>query len=192
LLDAGGGDGNVSALSVIKGKVKRAWVVDLAIYPLRKLQRRGLTNMIPVAASILDLPFPDHFFDVVTNVFVIEHLTPEQGYQFLQEAKRVLKINGTFIIATDTPFYDSYTHIVEDFIRHGKLRKREPTHINLMTPQKLRIMLSKAGWQIKQEQINLIAGRHKWVRRLYNIFPTHIVENYFSTMYLFVCKKIQK
>ena len=145
--------------------------------------------MTPVASSILDLPFSNHFFDAILSVFVVEHLTREELYQFLQEAKRVLQINGTLIVATDTPFYDSYTHIVEDFIRHGKLRRQDPTHINLMTPQECRNVLSKTGWQIVREQINLIAGRHKWVRRFYSILPTRIVENYFSTMYVFVCRQ---
>lgn len=43
------------------------------------------------------LPWPDHFFDVVTSFETVEHL--ENPYHFVREMHRVLKPGGVFILS---------------------------------------------------------------------------------------------
>ena len=51
-------------------------------------------------ADCRDLPFPDNSFDRIMAGDVIEHLTIPSGYRMLQEAKRVLKPGGFFLLHT--------------------------------------------------------------------------------------------
>lgn len=65
-------------------------------------------------SSVDDLPFPNKYFDVARSDNVIEHLFPEQAYKMIQEAGRVLRPGGVFVISTPLSskfFWDTFTHI---------------------------------------------------------------------------------
>jgi len=48
-------------------------------------------------ASVLDIPYPDKFFDTVLLISILEHLKPEQQPQVCREVHRVLKPGGQFV-----------------------------------------------------------------------------------------------
>ncbi len=49
--------------------------------------------------NLLDLPFPDNFFDKIICLAVLHHIPSEEfRIQFLKEGKRVLKPEGTLIL----------------------------------------------------------------------------------------------
>jgi ubiquinone/menaquinone biosynthesis C-methylase UbiE len=56
-----------------------------------------------IAASCLDLPFPDGSFDLIVAFEVIEHLT--EFHRFLDESARVLAPSGLFIVSTPNKLY---------------------------------------------------------------------------------------
>lgn len=60
----------------------------------------GSSELNIVAGSGENLPFEDAQFDVVYSSHVLEHVNDEQ--QFLREAKRVLKPDGTLILGVPT------------------------------------------------------------------------------------------
>lgn len=50
--------------------------------------------------------FQEGYFDVVTMLAVFEHLEPEVLVELVREIRRVLKVNGVFILTTPTPWGD--------------------------------------------------------------------------------------
>ena len=49
------------------------------------------------------LPFADDSVDFLFNEHVIEHVTPQQGWRFMAEARRVLKVGGVLRTAFPDP-----------------------------------------------------------------------------------------
>lgn len=50
--------------------------------------------------------FEEGYFDVVTMLAVFEHLEPGILVELIKEIRRVLKVNGVFILTTPTPWGD--------------------------------------------------------------------------------------
>lgn len=88
-------------------EVKKVFGVDLDGTPL-KIARKfySLPNLELIQASVLELPFPDNFFDVVISFETIEHLYETDRYIF--EIKRVLKKGGIFICSTPNIKYTQH------------------------------------------------------------------------------------
>jgi ubiquinone/menaquinone biosynthesis C-methylase UbiE len=53
-----------------------------------------------IRASALSLPFRENVFNLVTSFQVIEHIDAKMVDLYLEEVKRVLKDDGTFIVST--------------------------------------------------------------------------------------------
>jgi ubiquinone/menaquinone biosynthesis C-methylase UbiE len=88
--------------------------VGLDVEPKRLVQcsARGVRGILVGKAE--ELPFGDGTFDGVLAMDVLEHLYLEQAFRFLNEARRVLKHRGIFIIMTfqDTQsFWDKPDHV---------------------------------------------------------------------------------
>ena len=62
--------------------------------------KKSFPNIIFLKASVLELPFPDDSFDVVTMWAVIEHIPKGTEIKALKEINRVLKKNGIFCLNT--------------------------------------------------------------------------------------------
>ncbi len=60
------------------------------------------------------LPFRDGTFDGALSYQVIEHLTTEQAYRMLSEARRVLRAGGILVLNSPCPFsgfWDTFSHV---------------------------------------------------------------------------------
>jgi SAM-dependent methyltransferase len=190
VLDAGGGDGSTTSDFAERHPAATVYVMDLSLHGLVKVQHRNLPNMIPVCASADQrFPFPDEYFDVVSTVFMVEHMSPNALASFYREARRVLKPGGRLVIASDTRFYDAIIHPLERLIRNGKYIKNDPTHINLMTPSECEAGVSAEGFQLTERTIHWMAGRHDIARKLIQLLPTKFAEAVFSTMYVISARK---
>ena len=93
-LDAGSGGGHFSAAAVQAGA--EVWSCDVGENLLEQVAERCQSHRL--VGSVLDLPFPDEFFDVVLCTEVIEH-TPEP-LGGLRELCRVVALNGALVVTT--------------------------------------------------------------------------------------------
>jgi SAM-dependent methyltransferase len=71
---------------------------DLSLYGLREAQKHGLRRL--VAAHSGELPFPSGEFHVAVCQDVLQHLTPVEARQTLQELARVLRPDGWLLVRT--------------------------------------------------------------------------------------------
>lgn len=106
ILDAGCGTGNYIAL--LQDKLGSIVGIDANEGMLAQSKAKFADNpSIRFRQSILpDIPFEDESFDGIMCNQVIHHLDPENNYQqlktFMQDAWRVLKTGGVFIIHTSS------------------------------------------------------------------------------------------
>lgn len=194
ILDLGCGDGVFS--SKIPGHL-RSYCVDVTQAGLRRLQKRGMKNLVPLLASGFELPFADKTFDTALYIFVVEHLAPDGDLRMLQEIRRVLKDSGKIIYTTDTPFFDRH------LVRWTSLLLRQewlnqdhssPTgHINLLTMQQSRSLVEMAGLQIEVEHPYWMGSRYAWWMRLVSFLRRRLspraCEDYLTSKYTFVLSK---
>jgi SAM-dependent methyltransferase len=106
ILDAGcGTGGNLAWLGGVgegRGGLKPAgrlggdWGVDLSPLATAYCRRRGLTRVS--RASVLELPFGDATFDLVTSFDVIYHLGVADDVAALREMGRVLRPGGVLFV----------------------------------------------------------------------------------------------
>jgi predicted SAM-dependent methyltransferase len=114
------------------------------------------TPSVDIICDGYHLPFKDSVFKEVVMRGVIEH--SPNNLQFLQEAVRVLSLNGKIRIATDNPQY--YRYSVMRFgaggISHPSVA---PYHICILYPDNLKDLFKKVG--LKTTELKWIP-RHIW------------------------------
>ncbi len=96
ILDLGCGNGRL--LEIIKDKKIDYIGVD-ASEKLIEIAKKNYPNSKFQVADALNLPFPDNYFDKIFSIRVLHHFPSEEfRFQFLKEAKRVLKPKGFLIL----------------------------------------------------------------------------------------------
>lgn len=106
------------------------------------------------------LPFPTEYFDRVLMFDVVEHLYPWELHAAMLDTKRVLKVNGRFIIHTaPNKWYDQYAYPwvrrVRSMMGQGQKYPKDPraitpvnqeVHVNEQDLLSMRQALKKAGF----------------------------------------------
>ncbi|MCC6018815.1 MAG: methyltransferase domain-containing protein [Candidatus Verstraetearchaeota archaeon] len=106
-------------------------------YPVKNCER--------VVCDALHLPFRDEVFDGCLMLEVIEHLLqPEKA---LEEANRILKRSGVFIITT--PNADNFSYRIYRYF--GKPIKVGKHHVKEFGYDEFKFILKKAGFKIVEE-----------------------------------------
>jgi len=106
VLDVACGSGYGSNYLARKG-AKMVFGVDLDNKPLEIARKfYSLPNVKFIQGNVLELPFPNKFFDVVISFETIEHLYETDEY--IAEIKRVLKKGGIFICSTPNIKYTQH------------------------------------------------------------------------------------
>jgi len=115
ILDVAGGLGYGADLMMKKGFPKNVTAVELDAVAVDYAKAHYESeNVKIVEGSILNLPFEDNTFDVVTSFETIEHVHDEAGQ--IREVKRVLKSGGLYILSTPNDWDNSNNpHHVRDY-----------------------------------------------------------------------------
>jgi len=100
MLDLGCGDGSFTMKVAEMLSAKEVYGVDIDSESIKEARVRGV-KAYEADLNADKLPFPDESFDVVTAFEVIEHLWNTDN--LLQEAHRVLRKGGFFILTTPNP-----------------------------------------------------------------------------------------
>lgn len=110
ILDVGCGAGLLTNALAIEGH--RVTGVDLSASSLQVASRRDTTRSVDyLEANAYCLPFPNHSFDVVCAMDVLEHV--EEPSLLIAEASRVLKSGGIFFFHTFNRNFLSYLFAVK-------------------------------------------------------------------------------
>ncbi len=144
VLDLGCGDGTHSAPLAKRGV--QVWGVDPSPIALKRFQERGIEGLHCVGGMGEKLPFPDAYFDAAILVSVIEHL--ENPSPTLSEVRRVLRPGGELVVTTDGLYTYLLQGAIDCMMGRGKF---DPTHVNVMSPSRLRRTLESSGFDILDE-----------------------------------------
>lgn len=106
---------------------------------IRSYESNGKIRKCAIGSE--DLPFEDRYFDIVSAFDVLEHIPRASRYhdetiypfvEAMNEIWRVLKLGGLFY--SETPCYP----MKEAF--------QDPTHVNIMTEDTLKLYFAERGW----------------------------------------------
>lgn len=144
--------------------VARQWATDITDEMLKlvrgEVAKRKLANMRVAHANAEALPFEDASFDLVTCRVAPHHF--DSIAAFLDEARRVLKPDGTLVLVDNVVPAGSVGDFVNAFERF-----RDPSHLRAWIVEEWRDALAKHGFRIAHEEVlskemdfGYWAGRH--------------------------------
>lgn len=77
------------------------WAVETMDIDPRTLKMHEHPRVHRILSDLVDLPYPDSSFDVVTCISTLEHLSQEDRKLAVAELSRVLKLGGLLILTAD-------------------------------------------------------------------------------------------
>jgi SAM-dependent methyltransferase len=156
VLDAGCGD--MVWTANLDDQVKRIYGIDTSIYMLNKASKRKLSNAILMEGDVTNLPLKNETIDVIFNIYVFEHLPYKRALKTLNENRRVLKPKRTILIVTENPFGEyAYKRFLSKVTRKN-FGTPDNTHINMLFPHYVRMLLKRIGFDIIMEWAPIIGG----------------------------------
>lgn len=125
-LDIGCGVGNYHPL--LQGKLASLSGVDVSSRCVEEAKKKNPDGSY-FAYDGSRLPFEDGAFDVAFTICVMHHVAPQQRRSFVQEAKRVLKPGGLFVVFEHNPLNPLTRRVVSncDFDKDAVLLKPKET-----------------------------------------------------------------
>jgi ubiquinone/menaquinone biosynthesis C-methylase UbiE len=177
VLDVGCGRGEFVLFCALQGAIATgvdysSGAIEIA-NGLKELVAKGRGDNSIVQRSIFQqvdakaLPFPDGEFDVIVSRAFVEHLHQWEFLQVLKECKRVLKLNGSLVIATHpNVWYRDYGFPIVYFLKqllpflrrvsgveaipyNPHAERESGLHVNEQSILSLRKTLKKAGFRSK-------------------------------------------
>lgn len=107
ILDVGSGDG-IFARTINRDDV---YMFDGNKDTVEKLKQKYVNCKY---SKLPYLPYEDNYFDLIHSSHLVEHLTPQELYEFMVECDRCLKNEGYLIISAPmlwAEFYDDLSHL---------------------------------------------------------------------------------
>lgn len=109
------------------------------------------------------IPLEDNIISTIICNQAIEHISPETAVFMLKECYRILKKGGVIFVYS--------------LCKYDKRQRKEVTHINLYTPNRLRMELENVGFRVKYNLNsprailgNFTIGKYI-VKVIYKLFP---------------------
>jgi len=166
ILDLGCGNGRLHEL--LGGKIIDYYGVDNSDKLITIAKSKYPEGKFQVS-DVLDIPFPDNFFDKVFSIAVLHHIPSDDfRIRFIKEARRVLRPGG-FLILTVWNLWqkpDSLKRIIKfailKVLRKTKLdfkdvfvpwQKTIDRYIHCFTKNELKKLVENAGFKIKKTRI---------------------------------------
>jgi len=189
ILEIGCGRGELSAaLAHLCRRVVGIDYSQAAIEICRETFGSYWANLYFRVADATELPFGDNEFDVVVCTEILEHLTPAQNKEMINEVARVLKKDGRFIAQTEpNRFYGYFSAAWLVSLPYKIMGRRIQGRINKQTGRKRRIVNLHINehtyWSLKRlvkgffksYQIDVVelvrGGENKWGRFVFNAYP---------------------
>ena len=94
-------------------------------------------------------PFPDHKFDAVFSLLVLQHMDNEDAYRYLLEMNRVLKPGGICIVQFPNLEADKYFDAFLEFVRQ-ETTARSIARTRCYTKQEVEFKMKRAGFEITE------------------------------------------
>jgi SAM-dependent methyltransferase len=104
----------------------RTHFVDISAPALAKLRERGASVTL---SQVTSLPFPDHSFDLVCALDIVEHVEDDEGA--LSEITRVARPGASLLVSV--PLHPARWTPFDDFVGHR--RRYEPAGLSAMIAQ---------------------------------------------------------
>jgi SAM-dependent methyltransferase len=145
VLEVGAGDGSILKYLSDAGFSPEYHAVEISDSGVAHIKNRSIKNMASV--QLFDgyhLPFADDSFDLIILSHVLEHVEHER--LLLREIKRVSR---NFVIEVPIDYKPGVDKRIKHFLAYG--------HINVYTPTSLRYLLQTEGFDIKADQVSIIA-----------------------------------
>jgi len=135
ILDIGTADGLM--LSRIKKEFPDAECVGLE-YSEELIKTCDDKNIKIIQGDAQNIPLENNSFDIAIATAIIEHL--DHPVKLLEEARRILKLDGILILTTPNPFFEK----IADFIGHTE----KEIHQTSFGLKSLKIYFKKTNFQV--------------------------------------------
>jgi SAM-dependent methyltransferase len=153
-LDIGAGFGHVMEAVLACAPQRRGIAVDPVWRPagrlVRRLDRDAASRWRFLAADGMRLPLAAESVDAAWMAFVLHHVAYDQQWRLLDEAGRVLRPGGTFLLLEDTPASEEEWRVVERADRRLNVEAGHAPHC-YRGPAEWRSVLSSRGFIVEAE-----------------------------------------
>lgn len=170
VLDIGCGAGQITDYLTQKGFE----VIGLDFsHKLLKIAKRNFPNSKFILADICEYEQNEQVDGIITKD-VLFHLSDENLVSVLQKFRRMIKPNGNLCIIMDMPKEAGEQIFVEE------LDEKYQIYYNYLTPEKLRDLLEKTGFNIENIQLvkdNDNASSYATGLMIFQVFNSMICEN---------------
>jgi tRNA (uracil-5-)-methyltransferase TRM9 len=154
VLDLGCGNGRF--VNIIKEKCGQYFGTDVS-EGLINIAKKNYPNENFQATEALKFPFSDSYFDVIFSIAVLHHI-PSKDFrlEFLEEAKRVLKPEGLFVLTVWKPkgrrgiFGPLHGLDFKDVIEPWFGENKGERYFHCFTEKELTKLVQQAGFEIKE------------------------------------------
>lgn len=168
ILDLGCGNGRL--LEIFKEIKINYWGIDSSERLIGIAKRKYPKNKFEVG-DLLNLPFPNNFFDRVFAIRVLHHI-PSQEFriQALQEIKRILKPGGTLILTVWNVWESKYKinllrmikncflkiigksklDFGDAFVPWWKVNEKILRYFHFFTKRELRKIVKESGFKVRE------------------------------------------
>jgi cyclopropane fatty-acyl-phospholipid synthase-like methyltransferase len=110
-----------------------------------RLAREPHENLRFVRADAAATGLESGAYDLVVAADLFEHLYPDDSARVTEEAFRLLAPGGRFAVWTPNP-----GHVLEALKRRGILLRPDPTHVDYKSMDRMKRLLSDAGFAIER------------------------------------------